>query len=274
MSINSSRCAVESRGIVCCLLERAEDLTRQRGLAAAEPLFTKAIATDPTPAARIAYAVELGQHDPQAAIAEFEIAWEESCRLQDPCLRANCCRNLALLFARTGDLIAAEQYRQLAISAELDGLTPETDSTISPTLLSDIAAVWLATGDEDSAETLLTSAENIVPESDVQQRAIIESHRGVIAALRWRAAAAFQHLFQAHCLCLDAGDTIGRAHALVNLGHLSQACRRHASARRDFRVAAQLFEQAGDRHLADAARAFEREAASRQRSEKSNPLWN
>ena len=238
------------------------------------PLYSAAIALDPSPAARIAFAVELASVDPRSAIAELQIAWNKSRRLNCPRWRAICCRGLAILFEDLGNPAVADQYRQLAISAELD-IPPAADGTpLSTRLLGEIARGWLANGESKSAMHLLSAVVDSCTVDDPTDRAITASHRGLMALRCRQFEAAQQHLTRACRICQENGDWKGCGELLVNLGHVSQIRGRLDVAQRQFRASAQLFELIGERARANVASAFALEAAARERLSSTVACWN
>ena len=274
MSTGQSHAAVDVPSVVLFLLERAERVSRRQSLESARSLYLAAVELDPTPVARISYAVELASDDPYTAIAQFKIAWDDARRLDNPQWRANCCRNLAVLFAEVGNPVVANQFRQLAVAAESETTSVAAGASFSPALLSEIVNERIDSGDLDSAIRLIRTAEDSSATGESIDRSTAAWQRGVIAVRAGRIEAAREHLLEACRLCRDERDWRSCGDLLANLGHVSQIQREYRVADRHFRASAKLFGLIGDPGRAAAAWAFAREAASRERLESADPQWN
>lgn len=258
--------------VVRLLIERAERLVALGRTSDAHALYAAAVASDPTPVARIAFSIELARSEPQQAIAQLQIAWEDAKRLRDPDLRRLCCQNLASLWQRLGENDLAARYLQLALSAQMESNGFAEDAGLPAHLLIDTAGQWSTTSDTGFAGILLqaASAQALSP----AQKAAVASHRGVMAARRNQILHALCQLADAERLFRAAGDRDGSAHTLLNLGHLLQRQQRFVEAQKAFQLAALLFAEIADSHQEALADGYAREAAARGRLQTADPTAN
>jgi tetratricopeptide (TPR) repeat protein len=253
-------------------MECAELLFETGHEEAAIALLGEVAADDPTPASRMTLAALLADEHPQQAIAELEQAWDQARRLHSPHLRALCCGNLSVLYQRLGNTPLAARYRQYALAAQMESATDDPEAALSVEALIDLAAVWISTADVVWADCLLSSASAGRP--NIRQQAQIASHRGVMAARAGRMDEAIVHWAGAQRQFRAVGMSTGRAHTLLNLGHLLQHQQRPEMARRAFLIARDLFLEQRLIRDAEAADRFARESAACARLRATDPDAN
>jgi hypothetical protein len=215
-----------------------------------------AAAVDPTPTARVAFAVFLADWEsPEAAIEQHLVALDEACRAADPTGRAICCHNLSILYRMVGQPVVAHQFEQRALAAELDRTQREA-GTLSPGIRRIVAHGLSERGETESARQLLRGAAGRTDEDHAQWC-------GDVAVRSAREG----DLSEAIRLCLtgaqtyrQSGNLRGLAHTLVNLGHLLYADQRFREAAQVFRRAGPLWRRLGCRAQGRAAEAFASES--------------
>lgn len=144
------------RQVVHSLLMRAGEHASVGEVSHADSFYSAAIAADSGPTALLAYGcflAELGELDD--AERQLLQGWELSKQQHCPLGRAWACHALAVVFRERSDSLAARQYQQLAIAAEL-----ETEAFLDEGMISEpnrigMAVDWMLSGELQSAKSLL-----------------------------------------------------------------------------------------------------------------------
>ncbi|MEZ5942424.1 MAG: tetratricopeptide repeat protein [Planctomycetaceae bacterium] len=243
------------RPVVDSLLARATEFAAEGALHHAESFFAAAIAADEGATARIAYGThlaELGEFD--EAIRLLLKAWEQAKRDGSSQLRAWACQSLASSYRETGDFIAASQFQQLAIRAELDSYSGGEGSSLSTESRLGRASDWLQSSEFADAESLLQTCRTI--DGDEGMSATAELNLGVAALRTGDIETALQRFYSAFQQFQDMQDAAGTSRALEAIAKVQLSLGNWTVARNLLDKANRLARHVGQRHrvrqLADA----------------------
>ncbi|MEW4526883.1 hypothetical protein [Maioricimonas sp. JC845] len=182
------------------------------------------------------------QHaDDDAAIRAVLQVWFRSQSAGHRSWQAVCCRLLQAGYRYQGDMLAARQYEQLAISAWCDTLIEVPQRPVSPEILREAAALAALWESWDLAAGWLAEG---LPHANVADLGEWEINLGAACLRLGRWDAGRRHLLQGFVASVREGDAAGCGHALKTLGHGYVAQREWSRAGRAFRVAARWYERA------------------------------
>ncbi len=240
-------------GPVRQLLCRADDEFARGNWQASRHLFLAAITIDEREDARLAYAAALADRDEwNSAFRQLHQSLDSARRRRDPLSRARCCHALANLNRRLGHTVEATQYRQLAISAELEGR-----GTVSLVpWLTDHLDDALATADPGIARDLAAHLQWIPP-STRSSEALCSL--AVYQARCGRASQALRTFSRAFRSLLDERDLRGCRVVAMNVGHLLRGYELLKRASVCFSHAARIFQRIGATEQLNRARQYRRE---------------
>jgi tetratricopeptide (TPR) repeat protein len=217
-----------------------------------------AIAIDPTPRSRYAFAAWLADVDElDEAIRQLELAWELAKSRQDCVWRTRCCHGLADLHRAAGRPHVADRYRQLALRAELDA----GEHLSANSWMRDRAHDAFRTGDHDAAEHWLRRASDCDSERTVNAGAAAFD-LAAVRARQGRGQAALRTFVRAIQAFRKQRNRRAAADALVNMGHVLQGQERWSLAKTCFRGAARLYRQLGAEPAARRVEDWARESRS------------